>query len=67
MKIVITLAAALVSLTACGTAAPNACQTAETYDDMFGTPSQPGPCWGRVILIIGVLGPGRADSSNLLL
>ena len=25
-----------------------ACDTAETYEAAFGTPSEPGPCWGSV-------------------
>lgn len=31
------------------TPAQNACLQAQTYGQMFGTPENRGPCWGRVV------------------
>lgn len=39
----------LMALAACEPPPPNACQQANTYGEMFGTPENRGPCWGRVI------------------
>lgn len=45
------IAAVLAALTlaACEPPPPNACQQATKYGEMFGTPENRGPCWGRVI------------------
>lgn len=35
------------TLTACAPPPLNACQKAGNYGQMFGTPENKGPCWGR--------------------
>lgn len=48
MKIYVVIDA-VVFVSACQPPPPNACQQAANYGEMFGTPENKGPCWGRTI------------------
>lgn len=50
MKALIITALAVAALAGCDVPPPqpNACEQAKTNGEMFGTPEDKGPCWGRV-------------------